>query len=143
MMHILMRHAKSAYPPGVGDHDRPLSPRGQRNARVAREWLHTHQLIPARAWVSTSARTRETWQLLDPEGEIPVTFLPELYLARSQTILQICDDALGDAHALVLAHHPGIHEAAEQLGGVRIERFPTSAIAVCDAEGLREFVVPR
>ena len=31
----LLRHAKSAYPAGVADHDRPLNARGRRDAPVA------------------------------------------------------------------------------------------------------------
>ena len=35
---ILLRHAKSDYPDGVSDHERPLAPRGQRDApRMGRE----------------------------------------------------------------------------------------------------------
>ncbi|HUB57091.1 MAG TPA: histidine phosphatase family protein, partial [Mycobacterium sp.] len=32
---VLLRHAKSAYPNGVPDHDRPLAPRGRREAGLA------------------------------------------------------------------------------------------------------------
>jgi hypothetical protein len=32
---LLLRHAKSDYPQGVVDHDRPLAPRGEREAGLA------------------------------------------------------------------------------------------------------------
>ena len=37
---ILLRHAKSDYPAAVADHDRPLAPRGEREAALAGEWLY-------------------------------------------------------------------------------------------------------
>src|SRR5438067_2354566 len=39
---VLLRHAKSAYPAGVADHDRPLAPRGKRQAGLAGDWLRAH-----------------------------------------------------------------------------------------------------
>ena len=39
---LLMRHAKSSYPPGVADHDRPLAPRGVRQAGLAGAWLRAN-----------------------------------------------------------------------------------------------------
>ena len=39
---LLLRHAKSDYPAGVADHDRPLAPRGMREAALAGDWLRAH-----------------------------------------------------------------------------------------------------
>ncbi len=39
---VLLRHAKSAYPPGVADHERPLNDRGRRDAPEAGRWLDAH-----------------------------------------------------------------------------------------------------
>ena len=39
---LLLRHAKSDYPAGVADHDRPLAPRGVREAGLAGDWLRAH-----------------------------------------------------------------------------------------------------
>ena len=36
---VVLRHAKSAYPPGVVDHDRPLAPRGVVDAKAAGGWI--------------------------------------------------------------------------------------------------------
>ena len=38
---VLLRHAKSAYPHGVPDHDRPLAGKGRRNAAAAGDWFVT------------------------------------------------------------------------------------------------------
>ena len=36
---LLLRHSKSDYPQGVADHERPLAPRGEREAALAGDWL--------------------------------------------------------------------------------------------------------
>lgn len=142
-MLLLMRHAKSAYPPDVPDHDRPLSERGRRNASAARTWLIDHDAVPMHAIVSSAHRTRETWQILDFAERCTVEFTPELYLADAATIVALAQAQPGGQTTLILGHNPGMHEAAEQLGGSVIDRFPTCALAVCDEQGLRDFVVPR
>ena len=138
-----MRHAKSAYPPDVPDHDRPLSDRGRRNAAAARRWLIDHDAVPVRAIISSAQRARETWAILDFNERCTVEFTPALYLADAATIVALAQAESGEGTTLILGHNPGMHEAAEQLGGSTIDRFPTSALAVCDEQGLRDFVVPR
>lgn len=141
-VYTFMRHAKSAYPVGVPDHDRPLSDRGRRNALAARTWLLKHNIAIDLALISTALRTRQTWEILDPDHVWPVLFEPDLYLASAQTV-----DIIARQHqvsnSLILGHNPGIHEAAEVAAQVPIERFPTSAIAIVDETGLRDFIIPR
>ena len=45
---ILLRHAKSAWPDDVPDHDRPLAPRGRRDAPAAGGWLRKADYVPDR-----------------------------------------------------------------------------------------------
>lgn len=77
---VLLRHAKSAYPPGVGDHARPLAARGIREATLAGDWLRSAAgPDPAVQAVlcSTATRTRQT---LERTGiEAPVSFIDDLY----------------------------------------------------------------
>ncbi|MSW11732.1 MAG: histidine phosphatase family protein, partial [Actinobacteria bacterium] len=42
---VLIRHAKSAYPVGVDDHERPLNERGVRDATAVGEWLANSGLL--------------------------------------------------------------------------------------------------
>lgn len=137
---ILMRHGKSAYPPGVGDHERPLAPRGEREAALGGEWIRA-VLPPVDAVLcSTSTRTRQT---LEHTGiGAPVEFAQSLYGAYPEEIVEEVS-LLGDAvrTALVVAHFPGIPETALTLAsdadntGAELaqqvaDRYPTSAIAV-------------
>ena len=57
---VLMRHAKSDYPDGVTDHDRPLAARGDREAGLAGDWLRETAPTIDAVLCSTATRTRQT-----------------------------------------------------------------------------------
>jgi len=136
---VLMRHAKSDYPDGVPDHDRPLAARGIREAALAGDWLRG--AVPAIDAVlcSTAVRTRQT---LDRTGiDATVSYLDRLYGATPgamldeinqvgdgvNTLLVVSHEPTVSQVALGLASHPGSDQ--EAIG--RIEtKFPTSGIAV-------------
>ena len=61
---LLLRHGKSSWDDAaLADVDRPLAPRGMAAAaRMGRE-LRRRGWLPDRALVSSSARTRATWEL--------------------------------------------------------------------------------
>lgn len=54
---IVLRHAKSAWP-DVEDHERPLAPRGLRDAPKAGHWLRESGHIPDQVVYSRKSRTR-------------------------------------------------------------------------------------
>ncbi|MFE6686352.1 SixA phosphatase family protein [Streptomyces sp. NPDC057743] len=64
---IVLRHAKSAWPEGVPDHERPLAGRGRRDAPAAGRWLRQRHCAPDVVLCSTSRRTRETWERIAAE----------------------------------------------------------------------------
>jgi phosphohistidine phosphatase len=136
---VLMRHAKSDYPNGVVDHDRPLAARGIREAALAGEWLRAN--LPAIDLVLCSSATRTRQTLDRTEISAPVTYSERLYGATAGTMIdeinQVADDV---ATLLVVGHEPTMshvalglaepdnsdHEAAKRIS----MKFPTSAIAV-------------
>ena len=63
---LLLRHAKSAWPEGVEDHDRPLGDRGRRDAPRMGAYMASAGLQPGFALVSSARRTQETWALVEP-----------------------------------------------------------------------------
>ena len=159
---ILQRHAKSDYPPGVADHDRPLSARGRRDAHAAGEWLVARNFIPAQALVSTAVRTRQTWDLLQPHlPQTLVTWDSRIYEATATTLRRVLGDLSDDVtSAILVGHNPGLEVLAASLarGGSTAaltalsQKYPTSAIAVVQSEKnwaqfddaeLVEFAVPR
>ena len=59
---LLLRHAKSAWPDGVPDSQRPLNNRGRRDARAAGQWLRENVGGLGAVVCSPAQRTRETFQ---------------------------------------------------------------------------------
>jgi phosphohistidine phosphatase len=136
---ILMRHGKSSYPPGVADHDRPLAPRGRREAALAGDWLRATQPAVDAVRCSTSVRTRET--LAATGIGAPVLFEPSIYEATPHTLIdliQLTDDEVETL--LLVGHAPGMPWTAWELAANRdsgpaaelSRKFPTSALAVLE-----------
>jgi phosphohistidine phosphatase len=147
---ILLRHAKSAWPDGVPDHERPLAPRGRRDAPAAGRWLRTSDYVPDRVLCSTARRARETWQLAEEKlGAHPQTvFEDRVYEASIADLLDLARQTPAGVHTLLIVGHdpamrglplelaskqPGDAEA-EALGRVRV-KYPTAAIAVLSFSG--------
>lgn len=137
---ILFRHAKSAWPEGLGDHDRPLADRGRKAAPVMAKWLADKGFKPTVALVSTARRTQETWTLVAPElGKIVKRDTAEIYEAPVGRILDAIHGVEPSVETLlVLGHNPGMEDLARLLmkddggeAGARLRhKFPTAAIAV-------------
>ena len=140
---VLMRHAKSDYPDGVPDHERPLAPRGIREAGLAGEWLR--QNLPAFDAVlcSSAMRTRQT--LARTGVDAPVSHLDRLYGAGPGDVIDEINQVGDDATALlVVGHEPTMSHLALGLAGPDSDRmaaeqiarkYPTSAIAVLQVDG--------
>jgi phosphohistidine phosphatase len=140
---LLLRHAKSDYPPGVADHERPLAPRGVREAGLAGDWLRAHAPAVDAVLCSTATRTRET--LARTRIDAPVEFVDRLYDATPDAVIEeinVVDSRFEhDVQTLlVIGHEPAMSNvslglattdgsnptAAESIS----TKFPTSAIAV-------------
>jgi phosphohistidine phosphatase len=136
---VLLRHAKSAYPDEVADHDRPLASRGQREAGLAGEWLRSNLPAIDAVLCSTATRTRET--LARSGIDAPVSFVDRLYDATPGTVIDEINGVSDEiAVLLVVAHEPTISQLAlglanaDSANGSAAQRistkFPTSAMAV-------------
>ncbi|MCG6121306.1 MAG: histidine phosphatase family protein [Microvirga sp.] len=140
---ILFRHAKSDWPKGVEDIDRPLAERGRSAAPLMGRYLREEGLLPDLALVSPAKRTRETWDLAQAElGEdIRVRIEPLIYEAPPKQLLEVArgiDD--GVRTAILVGHNPGSHELAGMLAGfgdryafARLaQKYPTAGVTVLD-----------
>jgi phosphohistidine phosphatase len=162
---ILLRHAKSDWPTGVDDRERPLAERGRRDAPAA--GLELAQIaVPDAVLCSPALRARQTWQLasqsLDPQP--PTRFVPELYGASVEEMIDLLRMIPHNvATALVVGHEPTISATASTLAGpgsnqADLDRlrtkFPTCAMAVFRLEPgwaelnhagavLERFLIPR
>ena len=138
---ILLRHAKSDYPDGVADHDRPLAPRGVREAALAGDWVRANAPVVDAVVCSSATRTRQT---LERTGlDAPAQYLDQLYDSTPGLTLDVVNgvDTLFDTEVstlLVVGHEPttsqlalglaadGDQDAIDQMA----LKYPTSAIAV-------------
>lgn len=143
---ILFRHAKSDWPAGVPDHERPLGPRGVQAAPAMARWLAEHHGVPGRVLCSDATRTRETLALAlevwEAEGRAPtpeVSYHSALYLASPARMLHVLAEEGGAAtRVMMVGHNPGTHTLADALArpGRSAARehlrrdFPTAAMAV-------------
>jgi phosphohistidine phosphatase len=162
---ILLRHAKSDWPAGVDDLDRPLAERGRRDAPVAGLEL-AKIAVPDAVLCSPARRTRQTWQLVSQALNPPPTadFVPELYGASLEELIDLLRTVPADVGtALVVGHEPTMSSTASALAGPGSNqadlaqlrtKFPTCAMAVFQLEPpwaelnhagavLQQFIVPR
>jgi len=138
---VVLRHAKSAWPPGVPDHERPLAPRGRRDAPAAGRALAEADCLPDLALCSTAVRARQTWELAAAQWGTPPSLRldPRLYAADVADLLAAVQEVPPHVRTLLLVgHNPGLEELVLELAGDGIDdalervrtKFPTSAIAV-------------
>jgi phosphohistidine phosphatase len=116
---MLLRHAKAVVADGkIRDRDRPLASRGQKDAPKIGAYMGRHRLMPDRALVSPSKRTRESWALVAPAltGSVQTAFDERLYEASPQTLIEVIQET-GTAcpTLLVLGHNPALHRVAVGL----------------------------
>ena len=116
----LMRHAKSDWHSAAhADFDRPLNPRGSKDALRMGQWLVTQDLRPELLLASPAQRARQTGlAVAETLGvkENEVVFNKDLYLADRATLLNILrtiPDSIDSV--LLVAHNPGLDNLVEWL----------------------------
>lgn len=135
---LLLRHAKSDYPGGVADHDRPLATRGIREAALAGDWLRSAAPAIDAVLCSTATRTRQT---LERTGiDAPVRFVDPIYDATPSIVLDEINTVDDDVRTLlVIGHEPVMSGLALGLADDSSDadvvaeigaKFPTAAVAL-------------
>ena len=135
----LLRHAKSSWSePTLPDEERPLAPRGRRDAKRVAAHVLELGIEPDIVLCSTARRTRETLELLRPAlgATRSVLFEEELYAASAAALLErlraVPD---GVVSVLLIGHNPGLQDLALLLASTGAElaqleaKFPTGALA--------------
>jgi phosphohistidine phosphatase len=141
---MLLRHAKAVRPVGaIRYQDRPLAPRGLKDAPEIGAYMGKHKLFPDRVLVSPSKRTRETWALLAPAlgKRTRATFDGRIYEASPHAIFNLVQETGTAAPALlIVGHNPSLHHltvaliASGDLGARAklLENLPTSGLVVIE-----------
>ncbi len=143
----LLRHAKSSWAdPDLPDHDRPLTPRGERAARRIAVHIRRERIRPGLVLCSTAARARRTLEIIASAlgDAVAVRVEDGLYGVEAEDLLTRLREVPDAVDAvLVVGHNPGLQELAVELAGEgdtgalrRLnEKFPTGALATFTTAG--------
>ena len=140
---IILRHAEAAdWQPGGDDFSRPLAAAGSKHAHAIARFFSTELDLPTEIVCSPAQRTRETLTpllALHADLESTTRFLPQLYNARTETMISILDFAFASQdRVLVVAHNPGAEILASTISRTKEGQwgpgFPPGTLAVFDFE---------
>ena len=142
---VLVRHAK-AEPFAASDRARELTDRGRREAEAAGSYLREQGIVPDHAVVSSSLRTRGTWDAMEQAlgSAAEVVYDDAVYSGSTDVVLEALRVVPDAAKVVVfVGHQPtvghiahmlddgeGDHEALHSM----LHGFPTASIAVFDVE---------
>ena len=166
---VLVRHAKSAYPHGVPDHERPLAGKGRRNAQAAGRWFFAEGPRLGLVLCSDATRARHTWEIVRAELVVagidaPTRLEPRLYGASPEEVVELVRQLPAAlASVALVGHEPTMSGVVDLLAGPESDvgaldavtrKFATGAIAVLRFSGewtdlepgkarLETFVKPR
>lgn len=136
----LVRHAKSFWEnEWLDDFERPLSPRGKRDAPAMADRLRELGVRPDYVLSSPAARAASTARMIAPVLEYPrerILYREALYDASSSDIMQIIA-GIGEEipSAMVVGHNPGITLLVNRLSGANIDNVPTTGVVALEVPG--------
>lgn len=138
---ILIRHAKSSWDyPMLADFDRPLNPRGRRDAPIMAQRLQGLLSLPFRIIASPAMRALTTAQLFAETFEIAeaqIQIEPRIYDATPGTLLHLIN-TLDDRNdqVLMFGHNPGFTDFARLLvdGPLPFIELPTCGVVMLGFE---------
>lgn len=112
----ILRHAKSDWPQGLDDRDRPLNDQGRRDAQALAKEMVERGYKPDIILCSSAKRTRETCTMVAEGANI--TYDDGLYLASTGHLYESLK-AVDDKYkaVLLIGHNPGIHGLVQLLVG--------------------------
>jgi phosphohistidine phosphatase len=129
----LLRHAKSSWDdPTLPDPERPLAPRGRRDAKRIGKHLRRAEIRPELVLCSTSQRTRETLAAVEPSlagADIEVD--ERLYGATGTDLLERLHEIPDNVSSVMLiGHNPALQDLALALAapGSNRDRIETKLV---------------
>jgi phosphohistidine phosphatase len=129
---LLLRHAKSDWgDASLPDFERPLAPRGKRDAPRMGKALRKRGVVPELIISSPAARAKATIEdfMNAAHLELEVRFVDSIYGAPSSELMKEIRSLPDDgSRALMVGHNPGFEDLLNRLTGKR-ERMPTAALA--------------
>jgi phosphohistidine phosphatase len=134
---LLLRHAKSSWDdPSLGDFERPLAPRGKKDAPLMGKALKERFPLPDYILSSPAARAKATSRAAVKAAglDIEIHFEEGIYDASSAQLMKIVRGIPDSAScAMLIGHNPGFEELLARLTG-KSERMPTAALACIELQ---------
>lgn len=142
---LLMRHGKADRHSAGGDRERPLTRRGEEDARRVGEFLRQEGMTPDLAVASNARRAKQTLERALEAFPQHVIHLIEntIYLASVDRLVEVLRQTPDKVTTLLaVGHNPGFAELAYWLAGkgdagdiaLMREKYPTAALAILDFE---------
>ena len=131
----LVRHAKSSWDnANQSDHDRPLNPRGERDAPRMGKRLRKRKDQPEVIISSSAVRAQTTARILATALDYPTSDIAideRLYGAEPDDVLSIIGDLDDGIHcAMLVGHNPTFTAIINALGRCDFDNVPTCGMAV-------------
>lgn len=129
---LILRHAKSSWgDSSLDDWERPLNPRGLRDAPKVGALLRTHALVPDLIVTSDAVRARTTADAVAKAAgyDREIVVEPRLYHAKPEDLIAVLQGLSDDAaRAMIVGHNPGLEDLIERLAGEH-QGLPTATLA--------------
>lgn len=133
----VIRHGKSDWNQGVKDFDRPLNPRGQRDAPMMGKHLLQNYSIPDYVLSSSANRAISTARLLLNAMDFPIGSIHEsndLYHPSVTDVLNEISKVSDDLNTLyIFGHNPGFSDLISYLSGEPTE-LKTCCVGVLELQ---------
>jgi phosphohistidine phosphatase len=131
----LVRHAKSSWDnANQSDHDRPLNPRGERDAPRMGKRLRKRKDRPEVIISSSAVRAQTTTNILATAIDYPTSDIAidaRLYGAEPEDVLSIIGDLDGGIdRAMLVGHNPTLTALINALGRCDFDNVPTCGMAI-------------
>lgn len=118
---LILRHAKSSWDSdAVNDFDRPLGPRGERDAPRMGEWMKKKKLKPDRVISSPAKRAAQTAVAVCRAlgfDERMIEWDRRVYAASKSELLRVVEEVSDSRRVMLVGHNPGFEDLLEYLWG--------------------------
>lgn len=131
---VVVRHAKSDWHHDLPDDERPLAPRGRREAPLIGPWVSSQVGRVDLVVCSTAVRARQTLALSGLAAD-SVRHDQRVYSASYQELMSVLDELAEEvATAALVGHNPGLSDLVRVLTNEPVE-LKTSSVAVMTWRG--------
>ena len=132
---FILRHAKSSWDNReLADFDRPLSMRGENDAKKLNTFIKKKSLHIDKVFCSSAKRTKETFDLIADGFGLSIEdaiYSEDLYFGSVSNIVETLSKLdEKNKFILIIGHNPTLFHLVEELANESIQKFTTCNLAV-------------